>query len=138
MKEALERFGIGRSPSLIRKCADPDDDRHHLQLRYAIALDVACRETGHGPPLLEVHQHLVEEGALSPPHRGPVDQSEIVRAVLVLQAALGDLAHLVNASIGKESELAERLSERERHQIYEAIEGVEHEAEALKRLIVSD
>ena len=32
-------LGLKRSASLIRKCADPDDDSHHLQSRYAVALD---------------------------------------------------------------------------------------------------
>lgn len=133
--EALDKLGIRRSASLIRKCADPDDDRHHLQLRYAIALDIGCKVNGHLPPLLEVHQYLVEEGALSPSKLKTVDQSDIVRAVLVLQAALGDLAHLVNSALEADSELGEELSERERHEIFEAIEGVEHRAEKLKRLV---
>ena len=71
----------------------------------------------------------------SPQNHGTLGQSDIIRAILVLQAALVDLAELINASLEADSELGDELSERERHRIFEEIEGLEHEAEKLKRLI---
>ena len=36
--DALARFtGQRKSASLLRKCADPDDNRHNIQLRDAVA-----------------------------------------------------------------------------------------------------
>ena len=51
--------GVRRSASLLRKCADVDDHRHQIQLRYASALDMACVAKGHLPPLLEAQKRLV-------------------------------------------------------------------------------
>ncbi len=67
-------LGVERSASLLHKCADPDNDRHHLQLRYAVALDVACQKAGQLPPLLEVHRYLVERhgGGQAPREPGEV------------------------------------------------------------------
>ncbi|MDP6706588.1 MAG: hypothetical protein QF893_09620 [Alphaproteobacteria bacterium] len=134
IREAIEKgAGVKRSASLIRKCGDPDDDRHHLQLRYAVAMDAACQDLGHTPPLLEVHRHLVERSALG--GAAPASEAQIVHAVVVLQAALGDLAHTVSEHYSAEGGDAEPLSNLERHQIFEAIEAIEHQAEAVKRLV---
>ncbi len=63
-------LGLKRSASLIRKCADPDDDGHHLQSRYAVALDVACRRAGQLPPLLDAHSYLIERHGGAAPSDG--------------------------------------------------------------------
>jgi len=132
-----DRLGLARSGSLIRKCGDPDDDNHHLQLRYAVALDAACAEAGHAPPLLDVHRSLVERMAEPDAARGQASKETVVDAVIVLQAVLGDLAGKVRYAFDPESEDDGALTQSERHMIFEAIDRLEREAETLKKVIVA-
>lgn len=126
---------VRRSAALIRKCADPDNDRHHVQFRYAVALDVACKKAGQLPPLLEVHQYLVERYARSEPPEGQGDESTVLHAVLALQAALGDLSQTVSEALHADSPGGIRLTNREKHEIHEALDAVDHQTEMIKTMI---
>lgn len=46
----------GKSASLFRKCADPDNRRHRLQAEDAVALDAACMIAGERPHILEAYR----------------------------------------------------------------------------------
>ena len=132
-----EIAGVHRSISLLRKCADPDNDRHHLQFRYAIALDAACVRAGYVPPLLEVHQYLIEN--YSGPRTEDWNEAEarLLRAVLNLQAALGELSQTVSEAMHEKGPGGARLTNREKHSIHEALEAIDHQTEAIKRSISS-
>ena len=135
-KEAIrDLLGLRRSTSLIRKCADPDHDRHHVQFRYAVALDVACKKAGQLPPLLEVHQYLVERYASAEPLEKQKSESMVLHAVLTLQAALGDLSQTVSEALHADSPGGIRLTNREKHEIHEALDAVNHQAEVIKTMI---
>lgn len=131
-----ELSGVRRSASLLRKCADPDNDRHHLQLRYAIALDVACTRAINLAPLLEVYRYLVEHHAQGAPGIGRAMEAKLLRAVLGLQAALGELSQTVNEALHAESPGGRRLTNQERHAVHEALEAIDQESERIKRLLV--
>ena len=135
IKAIRELLEVRRSASLIRKCADPDYDRHHVQFRYAVALDVACKKAGQLPPLLEVHQYLVERYARAEPLEGQGGESTVLHAVLTLQAALGDLSHTVSEALHADSPGGIRLTNREKHEIHEALDAVDHQAEVIKSMI---
>ena len=128
-------LGVRRSAALIRKCADPDYDRHHVQFRYAVALDVACKKAGQLPPLLEVHQYLVERYTRTEPLERQGAESTVLHAVLALQAALGDLSQTVSKALHAESPGGIRLTNREKHEVHEALEAVDHQAEVIKNMI---
>ena len=128
-------LGISRSASLIRKCADHDNQRHHVQMRYAVALDVACERAGQLPPLLEVHRHLVERHARSDPPDEPNPEDAVLRAVLTLQAALGDLSQTVGEALHARSPGGVRLTNREKHEIHDALAAIDRQTEAIKRLL---
>ena len=79
---AIEAYsGQRKSSSLLRKCADPDDERHHIQLRDAIALDRACMEQNHPPPLLRSHSNLLEQPP--PPRNSDADFCHLAMAIRV-------------------------------------------------------
>lgn len=138
VEQAIEDvLGIKRSASLIRKCADPDDDGHHLQSRYAVALDVACRRAGQLPPLLDAHSYLIERHSGAAPSDGEVHEGRVQHAVLMLQAALGELSQTVGEALYEESPGGTRLSNREKHEIHEAMEAIDHKVEEIKRLIAA-
>jgi hypothetical protein len=130
-------LGVRRSASLIRKCADPDNDRHHLQFRYGVALDIACHNVTQRPPLLEVYRHLVEHHTSS--HQlAPVEGgARVTHAVLALQAALGDLAETVGEATHADSPGGVRLTNLEKHEIYESLVTIEQQTETIKRMIAA-
>ena len=131
-------LGLKRSASLIRKCADPDDDGHHLQSRYAVALDVACRRAGELPPLLDAHSYLIERHSGEAPSGGnQANESRVQHAVLMLQAALGELSQTVGDALHDESPGGGRLTNREKHEIHDAMEAIDHKVESIKQLIAA-
>lgn len=50
----------GKSASLFRKCADPDNPRHRLQAEDAVALDAACVVAGERPHILESYRQALD------------------------------------------------------------------------------
>ena len=134
-KAIQDVLGVKRSASLLRKCADPDNDRHHLQFRYAVALDAACAKAGRLTPLLEVHQFLVERHARTSSAERVGGGAKLFHAVLALQAALGDVAQTVTEGLHAEGPGGTRLTNREKHAIYDALEAIDHESETIKRMI---
>lgn len=114
-------LGLRRSASLIRKCADPDDDGHHLQSRYAVALDVACHRAGQLPPLLDDHRYPIERHSGAAPSAGE----------------LGELSLTVGEAVHDESPGGVRLTNRERHEIHDAIAAIDHKVESIERLIAA-
>lgn len=50
----------GKSASLFRKCADPDNPRHRLQAEDAVALDAACVIAGERPQILEAYRQALD------------------------------------------------------------------------------
>ncbi len=138
VKAAIENLlGVSRSVSLIRKCADPDNDRHHLQLRYGVALDIACHDSARRAPLLEVYRHLVDQHT-SPHKLVPVEGgARVTHAVLALQAALGDLAETVGEATHVDGPGGVRLTNLEKHEIYESLSVIEQQTETIKRMIAA-
>ena len=134
-KAIQDVLSLKRSASLLRKCADPDDDRHHLQFRYAVALDVACAKVGRLSPLLDVHQYLVDRHAGAVPSESVGGGKRLFRAVLALQAALGEVAQTVSEGLHADGPGGARLTSREKHAIHDALEAIEHEGETIKRMI---
>jgi hypothetical protein len=135
-KSAIQDLlGIKRSASLLHKCADPDNDRHHLQLRYAVALDVACQKAGQLPPLLEVYRYLVERHGGGQAPKEASGEVSVLRAVLDLQSALGELSQTVRDGLHVESPGGVRLTNLERHEIYEALVAMDHQSESIKHMM---
>lgn len=132
-----EILGLKRSASLIRKCADPDDDGHHLQSRYAVALDVACRRVGQLAPLLDAHSYLIDRHSGEAPSEGQFREDRMHHAVLMLQAALGELSQTVGEALHEDSPGGARLTNREKHDIHEAMETIDHKVESIKRMIAA-
>ena len=126
--------GVHRSASLLRKCADADDHRHQIQLRYASALDIACAIRGHLPPLLEAQKRLVAE-CLADRQDTEADALDPVRSVLELQATLGVIAAIVRGSLGRSDRADGRVGDEETLAVFEALETLIEQAKALERLI---
>ncbi len=131
-------LGLKRSASLIRKCGDPDNEMNHIQHRYSVALDVGCMRAGHRPPLLEAHRSLVKRlsgrGAAPPTARG----FDLFSAVLLLQRAVGHLAQAILDARGSLRCRDRCLTNRETHELFEAVVDIERHTERLKLLLTDD
>lgn len=88
--DAVEQHtGQRKSASLLRKCADPDDIRHNIQLRDAAALDRACVAVNYPPPLLRAYEGLVQDDSkrLS---NSDLDLCHMAVAIAVAAGAVGE------------------------------------------------
>ena len=131
-EEAILRgTGVRRSASLLRKCADADDHRHQVQLRYASALDMACVAKGHLPPLLEAQKRLVA-ASLADGQDGVAEDADLARSLLDLQVTLGGIAAILHAATAP---AGGPLREVDRLAIFKALETLIEQAGALERRV---
>ncbi len=128
-------LGLERSASLIRKCSDPDDTNHHLQVRYAVALDRACLASAGQAPLLETMQYMVTTNMNKPGASAEATESAVLKELAMLQAALGTVADRIIIAQSPDSPHDGQLTEAERHEIFEAIDVLERHAEVFKSII---
>ncbi|MDA7430005.1 hypothetical protein PGB28_16185 [Primorskyibacter aestuariivivens] len=136
VEQAIEEYlGLKRSASLIRKCGDADDDSHHLQLRYAIALDRACRREVGQSPLLECMAMQVSGAVDAAASSDPPSELTMLKEMLGLQVALGRLARDVTEALKDISPEGCALSEPERHKVFASIDELEIHLEAFKSVL---
>ncbi len=130
-----EVLGLKRSASLIRKCSDPDNGANQIQHRYSVALDVACAHAGHAPPLLDAHRRMVERLSSATEARREARRLDLSSAVLLLQSALGHLAEAAIEVQDPRGPAGHQLTNREKHEIFEAVVKIEEHTETLKQLL---
>jgi len=133
----MDKLNLSRSASLIRKCANPNEERQHLQLRYAVALDAACVELGERAPILTAYTHLLEDSSTPQAAKKIATQRALVREVVALQAALGDLARAVEQLQEEDTMPLRQISRTDRQHLSEALDGVLREAYRIERMINS-
>lgn len=86
----------GKSASLFRKCADPDNPRHRLQAEDALALDAACVVAGERPQILDAYRQALDARVAAlggpGPHRALDPRTrmiDVVRDLGSVAAAVG-------------------------------------------------
>ncbi len=131
-------LGLRRSASLIRKCGDPDNETNHIQHRYSVALDVGCMRAGHRPPLLEAHQSMIKRLSIGAARSAAARGFDLLSAVLSLQRAVGHLAQAVLDARGPIRRHDRRLTNRETHELFEAVVDIERQTERLKLLLAHE
>ncbi|MBL0930024.1 MAG: hypothetical protein IBJ15_07880 [Alphaproteobacteria bacterium] len=86
----------GKSASLFRKCADPDNKRHRLQAEDAVALDAACVVAGERAHILESYRQALDArvAELGGPcaHRATDPLRRVAQATRELGAIAGAVA----------------------------------------------
>ena len=89
----------GKSASLFRKCADPDNPRHRLQAEDALALDAACVVAGERPQIFESYRQALDVRVASlggpSPHRALDPRTRVIEVV----RDLGSVAAAVSAAL---------------------------------------
>lgn len=114
---------VARSPSLIRKWADPDHPSRP-NLPQALALDVAYVEGGHGdPPILALYQQRLARAVVTEMEKPPID---VVLAALSVQAAVGDISQNIVAKRAGDS-AGSAFSPNEKNQILCLLERLQQQ-----------
>lgn len=120
---------VGRSQSLVRKWADPDETSLP-NLEQAALLDRAYVEAELGePPIHNVLENEAFAGA------GERERDTVTAALLDLQGAIGELARLASDDLDIARRPEGGLSTTDRHAMLECVDVIERETRALKRVI---
>jgi hypothetical protein len=125
---------VERSPSLIRKWADPDHAAVPNVIQ-ALALDLAYVEANHGkPPILELLADRIGQ-AMDKEQKVAVN---IALAALSVQGVVGNLSEAIVRSLHSSNESGENLTPRERAHILGLIERLEKEIDAIEDTVEGD
>lgn len=111
LEESRIATATGKSASLFRKCADPDNPRHRLQAEDALAIDAACLAAGERPHILESYRlaldaKLNEQGGARLPR--PLDP---LRRLADATRDMGGVAQSV-AEVAGERQLSPETAQR--------------------------
>jgi hypothetical protein len=131
---AIERTtGHRKSASLLRKYGDPDSPRHHLPLRDAMAIDQACVEAGHKPPILMMYQNYLETA-----HSGG-EQNHNGASVCCLALATVSAAGMVSEAVLQSEMCNDCHCNKYRHkeEIYASLLELEEAVSALRRAVMA-
>ena len=133
--EAVEDFnGHRKSESLLRKYADPDNDRHQVPMRDALAMDRACIADGHQPPMLTAYRSLLERATNRGAGEDPAN-GEICHLTLAMDAAAG----LVSEAV-LQSEICDGSDCHKNYhteQIYASLRELEDLVTSLRKAVVA-
>lgn len=121
------KSATGKSESALRKCSDENDLEHHLHLKDAIELDVACMRRGLGHPLLSAHEILVEKSL-----KNKNDMENITTSLINIGGRIGHLMEVTQKAIDPNSEGGTAVSKQEKEDIYKAINELEEKIANLK------
>lgn len=130
---------VGKSYQFLRQCADDDDDGHHLTVRDALKLDIACVKLGDGAPILDGYRAQMRRATAGRIEGEPMD------ALIRVMAEVGEMAGVLRdavspTSVGGENITAEELRAllREAGHARAAIDRLEDAALLVSGLMASD
>lgn len=116
-----------KSESAIYKWSDPDTDQN-IQYRFAIALDIACLKKGIKPPMLSIHQEILDSKVIS----GSNEKYDLINELLKVNSEIGVLNNSVESSTRDDSDEGAKLSPRELSEIKDVLSSVENKLNKLK------
>jgi hypothetical protein len=121
--------GQQKSASLLRKYADPDDPRHHLPLRDAVAIDTACVRAGHKAPLIEAYQMLltIDDLNVDPSPHG----QDLCHLVLGIEAAAGAVASAALQALSCPD--CNKSNRRQPEEMYRRLQALEEATAVLRK-----
>jgi hypothetical protein len=91
----------GKSASLFRKCADPDNARHRLQAEDALALDAACLAAGERPHILESYRQALDARIAETGGPGRQRAGDPFRRLAEIARDVGRIADAVSLAAAK-------------------------------------
>jgi hypothetical protein len=116
-----------KSISHFRKCSDSDDKDHNLHFVDAVKLDILMQRKSLGTPFIDNFSLLIED------EFDKINVYENVASTLIkIGGRMGNLMDITQQAMSPDSQMGQRISKKEKDQIYKAINEVEEKIAKLK------
>ena len=143
LRDAIERFGsdkvaeaIGKSKDYVNNLSNPNQknigERRRKKISHedSIILDKFCLENEMAPPMISVHQMLIDN------FRSSLDPSRsIEQSISMISYRFASVVNRVEQSIDPKSEKGIDFSENEKKLIHQSIKELEEQLKLFKKLI---
>ncbi len=130
LKDKGLREATGKSESHFRKCSDEKNNDNNIHHKDSIEIDKACLKKGFGSPMLTAHESILESEKVK------MSKFENTSNTLInIGAKIGRLMETTHKAIEDESEMGNKLSQKEKEQIHKSIDEVEEKILQLKVII---
>ena len=144
LRDAIERFGsekvaeaIGKSKDYINNLSNPNQknigERRRKKISHedSIILDKFCLENEMAPPMISVHQMLIDN------YRTNLDPSRsIEQSIANISFRFGEVVNKVELSLDPKSEKGIEFSDKEKKHIHQSIKELEEQLKIFKKHIV--
>ena len=144
LRDAIERFGservavaIGKSKDYINNLSNPNQknigERRRKKISHedSIILDKFCLENEMAPPMISVHQMLIDN------YRTNLDPSRsIEQSIANISFRFGEVVNKVERSLDPKSEKGIEFSDKEKKHIHQSIKELEEQLKIFKKHIV--
>ena len=130
LKDERLREATGKSESHFRKCSDKNNKDNNIHHKDSIEIDKACLKNGFGSPMLTAHESILEAEKVK------LKNFENTSNTLInIGAKIGRLMETTQKAIEDDSELGDKLSQKEKELIHKSIDEVEEKILQLKVII---
>ncbi len=143
LRDAIERFGservaeaIGKSKDYINNLSNPNQknigERRRKKISHedSIILDKFCLENEMAPPMIAVHQMLIDN------YRSSLDPSRsIEQSISAITFKFAEVVNKVENSLDPQSEKGIEFSLNEKKHIHQSIKELEEQLKLFKNLI---
>ena len=120
----------GKSESHFRKCSDENNKDNNIHHKDSIEIDKACLKNGFGSPMLTAHESILEAEKIK------LRKSENTSNTLInIGAKIGRLMEATQKATEDDSEMGDKLSQKEKELIHKSIDEVEEKILQLKVII---
>lgn len=119
---------IGKTPSYLRKCSDPQQQQQ-IDHNDSVKLDLACIKKGKAPPLIRAHEYIVANEYENLDLHKDNDIDEMLVKSTILH---GKLTEVVKQSEDPKSDLGKGISVLEKKEIMAAIKNLEDKIHKIK------
>ena len=144
LRDAIERFGservaeaIGKSKDYINNLSNPNQknigERRRKKISHedSIILDKFCLENEMAPPMISVHQMLIDN------YRTNLDPSRsIEQSIANISFRFGEVVNKVERSLDPKSEKGIEFSDKEKKHIHQSIKELEEQLKIFKKHII--
>ncbi len=143
LRDAIERFGservaeaIGKSKDYINNLSNPNQknigERRRKKISHedSIILDKFCLENEMAPPMIAVHQMLIDN------FRSSLDPSRsIEQSISTISFRFAEVVNKVEKALDPQSEKGIDFSDNEKKHIHQSIKELEEQLKLFKQLM---
>ena len=125
---------IGKTKDYVAKCSDPepaDKITRNIDHYQSVALDKACIKKGISPPMLTVHQFMIDEEKSK--HQS--DLGDLNRLLVRFTILDGDLKKLIDKAQDPGGPGQEKITALEKKKIFDSIKALEDKILKIKLAI---